>query len=123
MPRALLMWSQLIMAHSHHCYISFIMGTIASLCSTPECLNDPAPAVAAAAVCSGEVLGCTAPVINDQADALIFVADGRFHLEAMMIANPTLPAYRYDPYPRELIAETYDQVGESGGNTLQWLMG
>lgn len=29
------------------------------------------------------------------ADALVFVADGRFHLEAIMIANPWLPAYRW----------------------------
>lgn len=28
----------------------------------------------------GEVLGCTSPVISDR-DALVFVADGRFHLE------------------------------------------
>jgi hypothetical protein len=46
----------------------------------------------------GEVLGCTAPVLAEQglgdADALVFVADGRFHLEAIMIANPQLPAYR-----------------------------
>ena len=45
---------------------------------------------------SGEVLGCTAPRLPDgTADALVFVADGRFHLEAIMIANPDLPAYRY----------------------------
>lgn len=44
----------------------------------------------------GEVLGCTAPVLpsGGDADALVFVADGRFHLEAMMMANPDLPAYR-----------------------------
>ena len=43
----------------------------------------------------GEVLGCTAPALGPgAADALLFVADGRFHLEAMMIANPGLPAYR-----------------------------
>jgi hypothetical protein len=44
----------------------------------------------------GEVLGCTAPAVPaGQHDALVFVADGRFHLEAFMIANPDLPAYRY----------------------------
>eukprot|EP00879_Flechtneria_rotunda_P022580 GHRR01023843.1.p1 GENE.GHRR01023843.1~~GHRR01023843.1.p1 ORF type:complete len:409 (+),score=119.22 GHRR01023843.1:233-1459(+) len=59
----------------------------------------------------GEVLGCTAPVIQQDADALVFVADGRFHLEAIMIANPTLSAYRYDPYSRKLTIETYDQEG------------
>ena len=30
---------------------------------------------------AGETLGCTAPLIRN-ADCLIFVADGRFHLEA-----------------------------------------
>ena len=34
-------------------------------------------------------MGCTAAVIKDS-DALIFVADGRFHLEAAMIRNPTV---------------------------------
>jgi diphthamide biosynthesis enzyme Dph1/Dph2-like protein len=43
----------------------------------------------------GEVLGCTAPVLKEEADAIVFVADGRFHLEAIMIANPAIPAYRY----------------------------
>ncbi|KAK9845182.1 hypothetical protein WJX84_000625, partial [Apatococcus fuscideae] len=59
----------------------------------------------------GEVLGCTAPVIEAETDAIVFVADGRFHLEAIMIANPAVPAYRYDPYGRILTREEYDQEG------------
>ncbi|KAI8462937.1 MAG: putative diphthamide synthesis protein-domain-containing protein [Monoraphidium minutum] len=60
----------------------------------------------------GEVLGCTAPVVPEgQYDAIVFVADGRFHLEAIMIANPTIPAYRYDPYGRHLLSEAYDHAG------------
>ena len=77
----------------------------------------------------GEVLGCTAPSLGDGEvmgarsgdsmgeegkkahDAIVFVADGRFHLEAMMIANPNVPAYRYDPYERFLTREYYDHVG------------
>lgn len=60
----------------------------------------------------GEVLGCTAPVLpTGSADVIVFVADGRFHLEAIMIANPTVPALRYDPYGRILIKESYDQEG------------
>lgn len=55
----------------------------------------------------GETLGCTAPILPP-CDALIFVADGRFHLEAAMIRNPTVPAYRYDPYGKVLSAEAYD---------------
>ncbi|KAJ9509360.1 hypothetical protein QJQ45_001800 [Haematococcus lacustris] len=61
----------------------------------------------------GEVLGCTAPVLTSAADAIVFVADGRFHLEAIMIANPALPAYRYDPYARQLTREHYDQAGQA----------
>ena len=77
----------------------------------------------------GEGLGCTAPSLGDGEvmgarsgdlmgeegkkahDAIVFVADGRFHLEAMMIANPNVPAYRYDPYERVLTREYYDHVG------------
>ena len=83
----------------------------------------------------GEVLGCTAPRLpgaagccssssgagggcggqgGDEAggwDGIFFVADGRFHLEAMMIANPGVPAFRYDPYSRELTRERYDHQG------------
>eukprot|EP00798_Chlamydomonas_sp_ICE-L_P011763 gene11763-8952_t len=44
-------------------------------------------------------------------NAILFVTDGRFHLEAIMIANPAVPTYRYDPFSRELIKEYYDHEG------------
>eukprot|EP00605_Chrysophyceae_sp_TOSAG23-4_P002071 GSChrysophyteH1.ASY1.ANO1.2292.1 assembled CDS len=56
---------------------------------------------------SGETLGCTSPVFTDT-DCLVFVADGRFHLEAAMIRNPQVKAYRYDPYSKTLTFEQYD---------------
>lgn len=56
----------------------------------------------------GEVLGCTSPTLPSDTDALIFVADGRFHLEATMIANPHIPAYRYDPFMQRMSLEKYD---------------
>ncbi|EKX37006.1 hypothetical protein GUITHDRAFT_160128 [Guillardia theta CCMP2712] len=56
----------------------------------------------------GEVLGCTAPQVKaEEVDAMIYVGDGRFHLEAMMIANPSIPAFRYDPYSKVMSAEAY----------------
>jgi 2-(3-amino-3-carboxypropyl)histidine synthase len=68
----------------------------------------------------GEILGCTSPEMaikpgqldargREQAvpDLLLYLGDGRFHLESAMIANPALPAYRYDPYSRRLTHETY----------------
>ena len=57
----------------------------------------------------GEILGCTSPRLpNDSADIILYLGDGRFHLESAMIHNPLLPAYRYDPYSRKLTRETYD---------------
>ncbi|GMH11284.1 hypothetical protein Nepgr_013125 [Nepenthes gracilis] len=68
---------------------------------------------------AGEVLGCTAPTISksyfgdcDLNDVvLVFVADGRFHLEAFMIANPGIKAFRYDPYLGRFFLEEYDHKG------------
>ena len=39
---------------------------------------------------------------------LVFVADGRFHLESIMIANPSLLTYRYNPYDNKLTFERYN---------------
>lgn len=38
----------------------------------------------------------------------MYLGDGRFHLESVMIANPSVPAYRYDPYSKILSREHYD---------------
>lgn len=55
----------------------------------------------------GEILGCTAPVLRC-VDAIVYLGDGRFHLEAAMIANPKLKAYKYDPYDKKFTREYYD---------------
>ena len=44
----------------------------------------------------------------DNVDGIIYLGDGRFHLEAAMIANPTIRAYRYDPYDKQFTKEAYD---------------
>eukprot|EP01112_Ceratiomyxa_fruticulosa_P016703 TRINITY_DN5088_c0_g1_i1.p1 TRINITY_DN5088_c0_g1~~TRINITY_DN5088_c0_g1_i1.p1 ORF type:complete len:493 (-),score=85.41 TRINITY_DN5088_c0_g1_i1:86-1519(-) len=60
---------------------------------------------------SGEILGCTSPKINSEdVDALIYLGDGRFHLESIMISNPKVKAYRYDPYSKKLTIEGYDHA-------------
>nr|NVI70970.1 putative diphthamide biosynthesis protein 1 [Cucujiformia] len=56
---------------------------------------------------AGEILGCTAPVLKCT-DAIIYLGDGRFHLESIMIANPRIQAYRYDPYEKEFTKEYYE---------------
>ena len=68
----------------------------------------------------GEVLGCTSPVLAKEAvgesaatkrAVVLFVADGRFHLESTMISNPHISKfYRYDPYPKTLTDESYDHL-------------
>jgi 2-(3-amino-3-carboxypropyl)histidine synthase len=57
----------------------------------------------------GEILGCTSPQIKN-CDILIYLGDGRFHLESSMIMNPTLKAYKYDPYSKKLTEEKYDHT-------------
>ncbi|GBP70064.1 2-(3-amino-3-carboxypropyl)histidine synthase subunit 1 [Eumeta japonica] len=54
----------------------------------------------------GEILGCTAPKVD--CDALVYLGDGRFHLESIMIANPTVRAYKYDPYEKKFTVEEYE---------------
>lgn len=58
----------------------------------------------------GEVLGCTSQRLDkEQFDAMLYIGDGRFHLESAMIHNPEIPAFRYDPYSRKFTRERYDQ--------------
>lgn len=44
----------------------------------------------------------------DSVAHLRYVGDGRFHLESIMIANPTVPAFRYDPYSKKFTRELYE---------------
>ena len=55
----------------------------------------------------GEVLGCTSPVIGDKGN-VVFLSDGRFHIESAMIKNPKLKFYQYNPYNMKLTEEVYE---------------
>ncbi|KAK2466524.1 hypothetical protein APHAL10511_002166 [Amanita phalloides] len=57
----------------------------------------------------GEILGCTAPRLSN-VDAILYLGDGRFHLESIMVANPAIPAFRYDPYAKKLTVERYGHL-------------
>ena len=48
------------------------------------------------------------PCKESPVDCILYLGDGRFHLESAMIHNPSIPAYRYDPYSRRLTHEVYD---------------
>lgn len=69
----------------------------------------------------GEILGCTSPKlpqgIAEGVDGIIYVGDGRFHLESIMIANPRLPAFRYDPYEKRFVREWYDHKAMRGNRS------
>ncbi|XP_068210930.1 2-(3-amino-3-carboxypropyl)histidine synthase subunit 1-like isoform X2 [Palaemon carinicauda] len=56
----------------------------------------------------GEVLGCTSPPVPE-GHTIIALGDGRFHLESIMISNPDIPTYLYNPYSKVLSREYYDQ--------------
>jgi len=60
------------------------------------------------------VLGCTSAfldlktVYKDVNEAVIvFLSDGRFHIESTMLYNPTQKYYQYNPYNRRLTLERY----------------
>ncbi|KAF7676612.1 2-(3-amino-3-carboxypropyl)histidine synthase subunit 1 [Astathelohania contejeani] len=53
----------------------------------------------------GEVLGCTSPVVDD---TVVYIADGRFHLESIMIQNPNVKFYKYCPFSKKMTLEEYD---------------
>ena len=55
----------------------------------------------------GEVLGCTSPVISGVKD-VIYIGDGRFHLESAMIRNPNLNFFKYCPFTKKITREYYD---------------
>ena len=58
----------------------------------------------------GEVLGCTSPKLDKKSDncVVIFVCDGRFHMESVMIQNPSFIFYQYNPFNHKLTIEEYD---------------
>lgn len=57
----------------------------------------------------GEVLGCTSPALpeTEQGGAVVFISDGRFHIESTMIKNPHVKFFQYNPYSREMTEEVY----------------
>lgn len=60
---------------------------------------------------SGELLGCTSPTITDpDITTVIYVGDGRFHLESFLIANPQICALQYDPYKKVMSKEAYNHA-------------
>jgi len=117
-------------------------GAVAAAAAALEASGYPRPVIPAARPLSpGEVLGCTAPKLNVAAtaeagccggggcgsdaastsatpavDALLFIADGRFHMEAAMIANPGLKAFRCGPRPRDEPSETPHRGPDPGPN-------
>ncbi|KAJ1978193.1 Diphthamide biosynthesis protein 1, partial [Dimargaris xerosporica] len=89
-----------------------VVGTIQFVASIQQCRGELEKAYTvhipqAKPLSPGEILGCTAPKLKDQ-DAIVYLGDGRFHLESIMIANPDIPAYRYDPYSKKFTQEYYE---------------
>jgi 2-(3-amino-3-carboxypropyl)histidine synthase len=58
---------------------------------------------------SGELLGCTSPKVDAAMgiEMVLYIGDGRFHLESFMIHNPAIRALQYNPYEKKLTREEY----------------
>ncbi|KAI5189241.1 2-(3-amino-3-carboxypropyl)histidine synthase [Nematocida minor] len=54
----------------------------------------------------GEVLGCTSPKVST--GAVLFISEGRFHLESLMIQNPGKVFYKYCPSSKAMTVETHN---------------
>lgn len=71
---------------------------------------------------TGEILGCTSPKVNsDDVDMVLYVGDGRFHVESFLIAHPALDALQYDPYKKQMTRESYDtkEMREMRGEAIE----
>ena len=57
-----------------------------------------------------KTLGCTSPILElgIKKEKVIFIADGKFHMEGAMIANPKHVFFKYHPYEQVLHLEKYD---------------
>ncbi len=47
------------------------------------------------------------PEDSEKPTAVVFIADGRFHIESTMIKNPHAKFYQYNPYSKEMTEEVY----------------
>lgn len=81
-----------------------ILGCTSPRFSAPKS-NTTTSLLSSATTTNASKKGSTTP--HDEADCLLYLGDGRFHLESAQIHNPHLPSYRYDPYSRKLTHETY----------------
>lgn len=85
--------------------------------STGEILGCTSPSVWASSPSTGGDGGKSSPLPSTAAistanpsplvDMVLYVGDGRFHLESFLIAHPGLPALQYDPYKKVLTKESY----------------
>ncbi|KAJ6191729.1 diphthamide biosynthesis protein 1 [Bipolaris maydis] len=126
----------LLIHYAHSCLIPVAVTKIATLyifvsitIDTQHLINTitdnfagiPPVCAADCTLVQREILGCTSPSMAMKAgeldsrgreqqvpDLILYLGDGRFHLESAMIANPQLPAYRYDPYSQRLTHEVYE---------------
>lgn len=54
----------------------------------------------------GEILGCTSPVVSTK--TVVYIGDGRFHLESIMFQNKNCDFYQYCPFLKKMTIEVYD---------------
>nr|UXY87772.1 diphthamide biosynthesis protein 1 [Cryptomonas curvata] len=58
----------------------------------------------------GEVLGCTCLRLNSISN-IIFVGEGRFHLEATIISNPFCRFFQFNPFSQHFTVTDFNTIG------------
>ena len=97
-------------------FVSILQSIKAQLCELHGYKDENIIIPQAKPLSPAEVLGCTSPDLTekygDHIDACIFLSDGRFHLESIMIANPQIAErdgfFRYNPYDNRITKEEYN---------------
>lgn len=89
--------------------IQFVSSLRAAVSLLQEFFEHPIHVPQNRPLSSGELLGCTSPKVDASLgiETVLYIGDGRFHLESFMIHNPTIPALQYNPYEKKLTSEAY----------------
>ena len=97
-------------------FVNILQNIKQQLCDLHEYKSENIIIPQAKPLSPAEVLGCTSPDLNEQfgddIDCCLFISDGRFHLESIMIANPQIAKrngfFKYNPYDNKITKESYN---------------
>ncbi|SBT78928.1 diphthamide biosynthesis protein 1, putative [Plasmodium ovale] len=83
-------------------------GTAATVASVAPGERDPQISVRTNEKNESQIMNECRNFLKRNSVKIVFIADGRFHLESLMIQNPDFTFYRYNPFDKMLSEEKYN---------------